>query len=202
MESPQPPWLALLAFSTECGFFSWVYKLLPVVLWTPYAGLGVGNVSTLGQTCVVTPFARWCFDVNGFTVLICFKVEVIPCSTSCTCFIYELRRGGGCSSYYSLPVPLSLLYLSVTRLLLHVLLLAHSLACLLRPARSPRLKIQCGEVKKKKNVPVSSKRGMESFWMPQYQFSTGIPNKPNQMLTFPDVKSSSGLHWKIFYFST
>ena len=68
----------------------------------------VGSVSTLGHTCFVTPFAQWCISVNGFTVLICFQAEVIPCSTSCTWFIYELRRGDGCSSCHSLSAPVSL----------------------------------------------------------------------------------------------
>ena len=68
----------------------------------------VGSVSTLGQTCFVTAFAQWCFGVNGFTVLICFKAKVIPYSTSHSWFIYQLLSGGSCSSCHSLPAPVSL----------------------------------------------------------------------------------------------
>ena len=116
----------------------------------------------LAKTCFVTAFAQWCFGVNEFTVLICFKAQVIPWSTWRTWFIYELRRGGGCSSCHSLSV---------------------TPCCSLTSARNT-MRWRNKFFFKSTGLIQAQYCTVLNASPPRYQFSTGIPNKPKSMTSW------------------
>ena len=142
----------MLAFSTECCFFrgliSYYLSFSELLMQVGACPLSILPSWKCFHPWPDMSFAQWCFCINGFIELICFKAKVIPCSTLHTWFVHELWRGEGCSSCHALPAPLFHCFISLCRSTL--------LARLLASACSPRFKIQCGDVtrrrKKKKST--------------------------------------------------